>query len=92
MTHTLGRPSRLARLTALGALDDIRLIRLNATTVRVIDSGATVTPGTRCVRVSEHEARCANSRSEQGGLIRLGDGNDRANGRTRGRRTGWLPA
>ena len=81
MTHTLGRPSRLARLTALGALDDIRLIRLNATTVRVIDSGATVTPGTRCVRVSE-----------QGGLIRLGDGNDRANGRTRGRRTGWLPA
>jgi Ca2+-binding RTX toxin-like protein len=59
-----------------GETNDVKVAQVGSKTVNVTDNGAVVTPGTGCVRVSDHLARC-NVRNP-GGIVRLGDGNDHA--------------
>ena len=59
-----------------GEANDVKVAQVGRTTVNVTDNGAPVTPGTGCVRVSSSLARC--TVRNPGGIVRLGDGNDRA--------------
>ena len=59
-----------------GETNDVKVAQVGAKTVNVTDNGAVVTPGTGCVRVTANLARC--TVRNPGGIVRLGDGNDRA--------------
>src|SRR3954451_17962904 len=59
-----------------GEINDVQEAQVGKTTVNVTDTGAAVTPGTGCVRVSANLARC--TVRNPGCIVRLGDGDDHA--------------